>query len=567
MAKKIVTLYIDDTSLRLMVTQGQQIKEWAESPLEPGLVENNVVIGEAEVATKIKQLFEKQKVKTKKIIVGLSGLHCFTRPITLPPLPKEMIDEAVRREAQRVLPVPLEEFYVSWQIIPAPEKELQVFLVAIPCKAADALLKVLRQVGLKASLMDIKPLLLAGVVKRETKAVIVDVQATGFDIVVMADGIPQPVRSIRFADEALSDEAKLTVIKEELNRTITFYNSNNSEKALDFSVPIFVSGRLADESELCQTLSDEVGHPVLPLPSPMECPEGLDPSHYMTNIGLAFQELSSGKEAGASVISLNALPAPYQPKPVSLINVLAWPGAVVAVGLLVFLVVLAQNASADIASMSIELSNTNQLLQQRQSQQQELAGNVGELQKKVGEIEASRDSFIAALGILEEQSAGVKRDLEATIESLPASISLSSIGHITSILTITGRAPNEEQILSYIRKLDSSGRFGDITITGMTRIEGEGIDFTLLGTIQTQRIGVSSMEIALGSLPTAVSLTGVNFAEGTLTIDGTAPDEDKVFSYLRALEASGKFSEITITSMMRTEAGGMDFSLVLKTRE
>ena len=107
MANKTVTLYIDDTSLRLMVTQGKQIKEWAESPLESGLVENNVVIKEAELAAKIKQLFEVQKVKTQKIVLGLSGIRCLSRPISFPRLPKEMVDEAVRREAQRVLPVPL----------------------------------------------------------------------------------------------------------------------------------------------------------------------------------------------------------------------------------------------------------------------------------------------------------------------------------------------------------------------------------------------------------------------------------------------------------------------------
>ena len=102
MAKKIVTLYVDDTSLRLMVTDGKRIKEWAESPLEPGLIEDGVIVNEAEVAAKVKQLFEVQKVKTKKVIMGVSGLRCLTRPVILPQLPKEMVDEAVKREAKTV---------------------------------------------------------------------------------------------------------------------------------------------------------------------------------------------------------------------------------------------------------------------------------------------------------------------------------------------------------------------------------------------------------------------------------------------------------------------------------
>ncbi|GAG51530.1 unnamed protein product, partial [marine sediment metagenome] len=35
MAKKIVTLYVDDTSIRLLVTQGNRVRKWADVPLEP----------------------------------------------------------------------------------------------------------------------------------------------------------------------------------------------------------------------------------------------------------------------------------------------------------------------------------------------------------------------------------------------------------------------------------------------------------------------------------------------------------------------------------------------------
>ncbi|MFC1991401.1 PilN domain-containing protein [Chloroflexota bacterium] len=566
MVGKIVTLYIDDTSLRLMVTQGRQIREWAESPLEPGLVENNVVINEAEVVARIQQLLGVRKVKARKIILGVSGLHCFTRPITLPRLPKEMLDEAVRREAQRALPVPLEELYISWQIIPAPEDITQVFMVGIPRKTADSLLVTLQQAGLKPSFMEIKPLLSTVAVK-ETTAVIVDVQATEFDIVITSDGVPQPVRSISFPDGALSGEEKLTTIRDELNRTIAFYNSNNPEKNLDSSVPVFASGELVNEPELCQTLSAEVGQPVLPLPSPLECPEGLDLSHYMINICLAFQKLSSRGEAGAIVISLNSLPAHYQPKPLSITNILALPGAILAAASIIFLVMFIQTTSSNIASMSIRLSTTTQLLQQRQSQQQEIAANIDGLEKEISETGTSRDNFTAALGALEEQTAGVNRDLTIAIESLPISINLNNVSHITSILTVTGRAPGESQILAYIRELDSSGRFGDITIIDMTRTEGGEIDFTLLGTIQMQGLGVSGIEVALGSLPAGINLTEVNSDEDTLTLNGIAPDEDKVLLYLRALEASGEFSEITIASMIRTEAGEMSFSLILRAGE
>jgi len=565
MAKNIVTLYVDDTSLRLMVTDGKQIKEWAELPLETGLVENTVVMKEEEFADKIRQLFQAQKIKTKKIAVVISGFHSLTRPITLPQIPKEMLAEAVEREAERALPVPLEQLYISWQTIPSPEEKTQVFLVAIPRETADALLKSLHRAGLDASLMNLKPLLLARMVTEAT-AIIVDVQTTEFDIVIMAEGVPQPIRTIPFPSEAVSWQEKLTTIRNELDRTLTFYNSNNPENPLDSSIPISACGELADESELCQALSDEVGHPVLPLSPPLDCPEGFTPSHYMVNIGLALQKLSSEKEAGASAVSLNVLPVPYQPKPISLTNILAPSGAAVAAVSLAFLIMLTQITSADIASTRAKLNTIEQQLQQELSQRQVLVGKIAELNKKISEAEASRDSLNSAAGSLEKQKTRIILAMEVAIKSLSGDVILSSINYADSILTISGWAPNGNIALSYFRRLDRSGRLGEVGIKSMSPVGGEGVVFTLIGNFEKQS-AASSIGVVVNNLPITITLTGVSATNGTLTIDGRGTNEKEILSYLRVLEASDRFSVITITSMTAIEDGGMNYSLVLKTGE
>jgi len=564
MAKQIVSLYIDDSSLRLMVTNGKKIKRWAESPLEPGLIENAVVIKEAEVIAKIKQLFKVEGAKTKNIVLGMSGFHCLTRPITLPQFPKAMLAEAVRREAERALPVPLDELYISWQTISAPKGKTRVFLTAIPRRIADPLLKALHQAGLKPSFMDLKPLLLARLVREETAAII-DVQKSEFDIVIMVEGVPQPIRTVPFADDALSWQEKLALIRNELERTITFYNSNNPETPLTSSIPIFASGGLSNESALCQALSSEIGHPVSLISSPLDCPDGFDPSLYLLNIGLVLQKLAFGKKSGPSVVNINTLPVAYQPKPISLTNILVLPGAVIGAALVAFLIVLIQNASANITSMRAELATTNQLVQQRMLQKNEVAENIAGLQEEIDAVQASRETFTAALGSLEKQVTGVNLDLESTTKNLPSAVSLSSISHDNNILTISGRAPSEKGVLQYLLNLDSSGRFGDITITNMTRIEGDVMEFTLLGSLQMERDTVSSIEIAVNSLPTTVSLTSFSTTNGMLTINGRSPNEDDLLSYFQNLESSGKFHEIIINTIARTEDNGMEFSLALKT--
>jgi len=478
MAKKTVTLYIDDTSIRMLVTQGTRIKKWADLPLEPGLVKNATVLKEAEVAAKIKQLFQVRKIKTKKVNIGVSGLRCLSRPLTFPQLPKVMLDEAVRREAKRVLPVPPEKLYLSWQSIPAPEGKSQVFLVAIPNQSADALFKMLHQAGLKPDLMDLKPLLLARTVKEKT-AIILDVQPNEFDIVIMVNGIPQPIRTVSFPSETLSWQKKLPMIKNELNRTIEFYQSNNPEWPLASDVPVFVSGELAYESEHLQSISDEVGHPVLPISPPLEYPAGLDPHRYMANIGLVLKKLSFN-ETGLSVTHLNVLPEVYQPEPISLIRILVVPTAVIAICFVLLLGLLIQNTSSDIAKLHSQLNATNLLLQQKLAQKQKLTDTLADMENKIKQTKTSGGNFAAAVVNLEKQSNALNGDLEVLMNSLPATVSLATVSHSSHTCTMKGGAPDEEEILSYLRALDASGRFSDITINNMSRAQDESIDFTVV---------------------------------------------------------------------------------------
>lgn len=480
MAKKIVTLYINDSSLRLLVTRGKRVKKWGVLPLEPGLIIGNMIIKQAEVADRVKQLFKSQKIRTKKVVVGVSGLHCLSRPLTLPELPKAMLAEAVTREAKRVLPVPPEQLYISWQIIPSPEGKIGVFLVAIPRQITDALFKTLAQAGLTPYLLDIKPLALVRMIKEPT-AIIVDVQPDEFDIVIMADGIPQPVRTIPLPSGALSPKKKLMNIKEELSRTIEFYNSNNPEKPLTPDTPLFVSGEPADVPKLHEHLKNAFEYPVLPLPSPLKLPEAMGSTYYMVNTGLVLKVLSSGKEAGASLVNVNALPDIYLPEQFSLIRIAAIPGVVVIIGSLVLLLFIVQETSANIASALNNLDNTNLMLQQRQENKKELTENIAVLEKKITAAEVSRDNFTAAIDSLNKQGDVINGDLITTTDSLMGGISLTKINHINNTLTIRGEATGEMEVLSYARTLDASDRFSEIIIANIKKIkELDRVDFTLV---------------------------------------------------------------------------------------
>jgi type IV pilus assembly protein PilM len=485
MAKEVVTLYIDDISLRLLVVKGKQVEKWAELPLEPGLVKDGLIIAEAEavVAAKIVELLEAQEVKTRRIITGLSGLHSLFRLLSLPPLPKAMLAEAVRQEAAKEMSVPLQNLHLSWQVIPSPGEETQVFLAALPRNTADAMLRTLNLAGVDPYLMDIAPLALARVADEAT-AIIVDVRTTEFDIVIMVDGIPQPIRSLSLPHEAVSEQEKLAIIKEELDRTIKFYNSSHPNKPLDPSLPIFVSGELAQNPEACQSLANELGYSMATFPSPLDCTEDLAPSQYMVNIGLALKEISlPGVAANFSVVNLNVLPRVYQPKPRSLAKILIVPTIIIAIGLLVPLVMLIQNTAAKTESLQTQLDTTNQLLTEKQAewqaQNQALTEDIAELETQIAEAEVSRDALTAATSSLNNLRLEVNDDLSETTRVLPAAIKLTRINYFGDGLTISGVAPSETEVLTYASYLRASNLFSQVVISSMEKTEDK-MNFTLI---------------------------------------------------------------------------------------
>lgn len=475
MAGEVVTLYIDDTSLRLLVAKGKRVKQWADLPLEPGLVRDGVVVDEAKVAAGIKELLEAQKVKVTKVIAGLSGLHCVFRVITVPRLPKAVLAEAVKREAEKVIAVPLEQLYLSWQIISTSKEELTVFLAVFPQDAANSLIRTLRLAALDPYLIDLKPLALARLVGMPT-AVIANVQATEVDIVVMVDKVPQVIRTLSLPGEAQSWPEKLPLIKEELDRTLKFYDSSHSANPLDAGVPIFVSGELAQESEACTSLANELERPVSPLSPPLQCPEGLPAGQYVVNVGLALKAVSLPRaRANFSVVNLNALPEVYWPKARSLAGFLAVPGIIIAIGLLAFLVMLVQNTAADVASLQAELDTTNQLLIQEQRQMNDIA----ELERKVGEAVTARDTLAGVHSFFGQQRTEVSDDLRVAMRTLPGTVDLSSLTRGNPGLTLSGMALSEEGVWTYANNLSANVRFSQVIVSSIRQTE-DGVSFSLI---------------------------------------------------------------------------------------
>jgi type IV pilus assembly protein PilM len=461
MAKKVTTLFIRDTVINLLVMNGQRVEKWASLPLEPGLVSQGLIVDEAQVADKVKQLFKETGVKANKVITALSGHDSLYRIITLPELPEAILPEAVKREARRTIPTPLEEVYYSYQRLSAPRGEGRVFLVTFPRNLGDALVKTLHQAGIRPYIMDLAPLALCRI-PNEPRAIIVNARLEHLDVMVIADRLPQVIRRLSLPGEAASLEERLPLIAEEFTRTIAFYNSSHIEKPLDSTVPVFVCGDLAAVPESWPSVVGLAGYQVSLLPSPVETPEGFNPNEFMVNIGLALKELLPEKgEANFSIVNFNALPQVYVPPRFSIARVLIPVGVVVGIGLIIFGVIFIQNNRAHTEDLRSQLAVVQNSVTQKQSEIATLAAQVGSLEATAGELDTR-------ITTMEQGRAMFHEDLTQIVELAAEQVTLGGVSDGGSSVSVSGSASSEDNIFSYARALREGGRFSEVWINSIT---------------------------------------------------------------------------------------------------
>jgi hypothetical protein len=471
----MLTLDIEDTSIKMMVVKGRRVETAMSLPLGPGLVHDGVVTDTATVSRHISELLSAQGIKEKKVLVSISGIHSIYRTVNIPKLPKNLLDEAAMREAERAMPVPLNELYTSWQAISMSDIETTLCIVGLPRNTVDAMLETLRQAGLQPEAIDVRPLAIARVAD-EQNAIIMNVQQTGFDIVIMIDGIPVLLRSLSFPASAASIPDKISEAKEELERTIAFHNSSHKESPITNNTAAFISGELGD------MLAGTIEYRAKPLPQLLSYSSSLNANEYATNIGLALKLMRP--DISQTQVNINAMPEAYLPKPVPIIQIVSWAFIPIAIIVLLLLGISTLQAFRQTQLLQLEIFSAEAQILIRQG----TAATIAELQAKIDEAEDRCDYFKPSLDIDKEQRETVNSGLSKATSMLPGIIELSSISYtqtkssedeITQSFTITGTSPDETTIVSYVRDLRNSGQFSEVLISDMLEIEFNEWQFTL----------------------------------------------------------------------------------------
>jgi type IV pilus assembly protein PilM len=135
---------------------------FGEKEIEPGIIKEGEIKDEKRLAEIVKEATK--KLKTKYVVASLPEEKAFLQVIKMPRLSEEDLKSAVVYEAEKYIPLPVDQVYLDSQIVQPVldhQENYEVLISAIPKKIADGYLNSLKLAGLKPVVFEIESMAIA----------------------------------------------------------------------------------------------------------------------------------------------------------------------------------------------------------------------------------------------------------------------------------------------------------------------------------------------------------------------------------------------------------------------
>ena len=219
-------LDISDLSLKIVKLKRKGeflgLASFGEMEIPAGIIEEGEIRDEEKLAKIIKESLKKvkgEKLKTKYVVASLPEEKAFLQVIQLPKLEEKDLKAAIQFEAENYIPLPVEEVYLDYQVVPPLYNHLDhfdVLIAALPKRIIDPYLTSLKGAGLIPKVLEIESQAIArALIKNEISSfpvLLIDLGATRTSFIIFSG------YSLRFTTSILVSSQKFTeAISKNLN--------------------------------------------------------------------------------------------------------------------------------------------------------------------------------------------------------------------------------------------------------------------------------------------------------------------------------------------------------------
>jgi type IV pilus assembly protein PilM len=324
--KGVVGLDIGTSSVKALelseTRRGYQLVNFGIKPIPPQAIVDGAVMDANAIIEAINSLFREYKIRTKNVVMGISGHSVIVKKISLPEMTAEELEESIHWEAEQYIPFDIEDVNLDFQILesaaPPEEGKMDVTLVAVKKDKIDEATSLAIQAGLTPVVVDLEAFALQNAyevnydLEPGKNVALIDIGAGVMNINVIQDGTSVFTRDISIGGnqytEAIQKELSVSyeqaeAVKKgerlanidpvqvqnvidsvsdnlimEIQRSFDFFRATASERDIQ---KIVLSGGTALIKGIDEYVSQRLGVPAIINNPFMKIDSKLDPSVYV----------------------------------------------------------------------------------------------------------------------------------------------------------------------------------------------------------------------------------------------------------------------------------------------
>lgn len=206
-------LDIGSTAIRLVELHGsgpvRTLVKYAYVPIDAKIVLSDAKSDQQRLGQTITELLNQAHMSTRNVAVGIPSQRVFTTLADFDSLPPAELAKSIKYQADSLIPTPLDESKLDWQVLGESPKEpgkVEVLLSSVPNSFIEQRLDLLEGLGLNVIAFEPDNLAMSrALLPREVAEpqMVIDVGSKSADLVITMNGEPRLTRSIPTGVEAI----------------------------------------------------------------------------------------------------------------------------------------------------------------------------------------------------------------------------------------------------------------------------------------------------------------------------------------------------------------------------
>ncbi len=284
-----IGLTYEGAALKLLVTEGRRIVSWERIPFDPRIVNGTLIAEPYNLGRLLRDALARRGLPKNRIHCALPAAGALSRVVEVPKLGARARRQSVVAEAMRALGISPGRHYVYWQSVDETLDSHVVFVLAVPRDAMRSLIETMRAAEIRPRSVDVTPLALARAVGQPDE-IVVELDPTGVDLIVVLDDVPLVMRSVVWGERALTLEEEQEAALELLLNELRGYEDVYVGSRIERTVPIYLAGDMGTGLRLSDRIRTATGHPIGRLAPLVDYPEDFPIAEYLANVGLILKE-------------------------------------------------------------------------------------------------------------------------------------------------------------------------------------------------------------------------------------------------------------------------------------